>query len=133
MHKVGAGTGGPDAQIKFLKQEIKQTCFRSKFEIKIWNEIKLKLIFQWNEFEINLKFSFKLIFKFKLNMKVKFIFEMRIVYNNSLAFKRHHRRGLYSNLKTNILTFPSGVPAANTKLSSGEVIFIALLGREKTR
>ena len=35
------------------------------------------------EFEINWKFSFKLIFKFKLDMKVKFNFEMRIVYKNS--------------------------------------------------
>ena len=42
------------------------------------------------EFEINWKFSFKLIFKFKLDMKVKFNFEMRILYKNSLALMGHH-------------------------------------------
>ena len=39
MHKVGAVTGGPHAQIKFLKREIKQNCFRSSFEIKKWHKI----------------------------------------------------------------------------------------------
>ena len=34
MHKGGVGTDGPQAQIKFLKQEIKQKRFRSNFEIK---------------------------------------------------------------------------------------------------
>ena len=33
MHKVGIGTDGPHAQIKFLKKEIKQKRFRSDFEI----------------------------------------------------------------------------------------------------
>ena len=46
MHKGGVGTDGPHAQIKFLKQEIKQKRFRSNFEIKNSNEIKLKLIFK---------------------------------------------------------------------------------------
>ena len=35
MCKVCAGTDGVHAQIMFLKQEIKQKRFRSKFEIKI--------------------------------------------------------------------------------------------------
>lgn len=39
MHKVGAVTGGPHAQIKFLKREIKQKRFRSSFEIKNWHKI----------------------------------------------------------------------------------------------
>ena len=47
MHKVGVGTDGPHAQIKFVKQEIKQKPFRSNFEIRKWNEIKLKLVFKW--------------------------------------------------------------------------------------
>ena len=34
MHNVGVGTDPPHAQIKFLKQEIKQKRFRSTFEIK---------------------------------------------------------------------------------------------------
>ena len=34
MPKVGVGTDGPHAQIKFFKQEIKQKRFRSNFEIK---------------------------------------------------------------------------------------------------
>ena len=42
------------------------------------------------EFEINWKFSFKLIFKFKLDMKVNINFEMRILYKNSLAPMGHH-------------------------------------------
>ena len=46
MHKVDIGTDGPHAQINFVKQEIKQKPFRSNFEIKNWNEIKLKLIFK---------------------------------------------------------------------------------------
>ena len=45
MHKVGVGTDEPHAQIKFVKQEIKQKPFRSSFEIKNWNEKKFKLIF----------------------------------------------------------------------------------------
>ena len=49
MHKVGVSTDGPHAEIKILKQEIKQKNVRSKFdEIKNWNEIKLKLISKWN-------------------------------------------------------------------------------------
>ena len=46
MHKVGVGTDGQHAQIKFVKQEIKQKPFRSNFEIRKWNEIKLKLVFK---------------------------------------------------------------------------------------
>ena len=34
MLKVSVGNDGPHAQIKFLKQEIKQKRFRSNFEIK---------------------------------------------------------------------------------------------------
>ena len=34
MHNVGVGTDPRHAQIKFLKQEIKQKRFRSTFEIK---------------------------------------------------------------------------------------------------
>ena len=45
MHKVGVGTDGPHAQIKSLEEEITETLL---FEIKNWNEIKLKLIFEWN-------------------------------------------------------------------------------------
>ena len=30
MHKVGLGTDGPHAQIKFLKQEIKQKRYQNK-------------------------------------------------------------------------------------------------------
>ena len=39
MHNVGVGTDEPRAQIKFLKQKIKQKGFRSNFEIKKLNEI----------------------------------------------------------------------------------------------
>ena len=46
MHKGGDGTDGPHAKIQFLKQEIKHKHFRSKFEIKNGNEMKLKLIFK---------------------------------------------------------------------------------------
>ena len=46
MHKVGVGTDGSTAQINFVKQEMKQKPFRRKFEVKIWNEIKLKLVFK---------------------------------------------------------------------------------------
>ena len=35
LHKVAASTDGPHDQIKFLKREIKQKRYRSKFEIKI--------------------------------------------------------------------------------------------------
>ena len=40
MHKVGVGADGPHAQIKFLKQEIKQKRFRNNFEIENlkWNQ-----------------------------------------------------------------------------------------------
>ena len=61
MHKVGTSTDGPHAQIKCLKQEMKQKRFRSNFEIKNWNEMKLKLLFKWNrswnkvQFSINFK------------------------------------------------------------------------------
>ena len=34
MYKAGVGTDGPHAQIKILKQEIKQKRFRSNFETK---------------------------------------------------------------------------------------------------
>ena len=34
MHQVGVGTDCPHAQIKYLKQEIKQKRFQSNFEIK---------------------------------------------------------------------------------------------------
>ena len=34
MHHVGVGTDCPHAQIKFLKQEIKQKRFQSNFELK---------------------------------------------------------------------------------------------------
>ena len=33
MHEVDAGTNGPQAPTKFLKQNTKQNCFGSKFEI----------------------------------------------------------------------------------------------------
>ena len=46
MYKVDVGTDGSTAQINFVKQEIKQKSFRRKFEVKKWNEIKLKLIFK---------------------------------------------------------------------------------------
>ena len=46
MHKVDVGTDGSTAQINFVKQEMKQKPFRRKFEVKIWNEIKLKLVFK---------------------------------------------------------------------------------------
>ena len=55
MYKAGVGTDGPHAQIKILKQEIKQKRFRSNFETKNWNEIKLKLISNEIEVEINNK------------------------------------------------------------------------------
>ena len=87
MRKAGVGTNVPHVQIKFSKQEIKQKSFRSKFEIKNWNGIKVNWFSNEIEFEINLKFSFK----FKLNMKVKFTSEMRIVYKTSLALMGHNR------------------------------------------
>ena len=46
MHKFDVGSAGSHAQINFVKQEIKQKPFRSNFEIKNWNEIKLKLVFK---------------------------------------------------------------------------------------
>ena len=98
MRKAGVGTNVPHVQIKILEQEIKQKSFRSKFEIKNWNVIKVNWFSNEIEFEINLKFSltylkisFKFIFKFKLNMKVKFTLEMRIVYKTSLALMGHNR------------------------------------------
>ena len=48
MYKAGVCADGSHAGIQFLKQEIKHKRLQSKFEIKIWNEIKLKLIFKWN-------------------------------------------------------------------------------------
>ena len=41
MRKAGVGTNVPHVQIKILEQEIKQKSFRSKFEIKNWNGIKI--------------------------------------------------------------------------------------------
>ena len=99
MYKTG--TDGPHAQIKFWKHEIKQKSFRSNFERKTWNKIKIKLILNEIEVEINLKLSFKLILKFKLNMKVKYNFEIRIAHKNSLpimgdkVFHYCHRYSLY--------------------------------------
>ena len=66
MHKVGVGTDGPHAQVKFLKQEIKQKRFRSNFEIKNWNEIKLQLILKWNRSWNKLKVQFSINFKIQI-------------------------------------------------------------------
>ena len=41
MRKAGVRTNVPHVQIKILEQEIKQKSFRSKFEIKNWNGIKI--------------------------------------------------------------------------------------------
>ena len=45
MYKVGVGTDGPHAQIKFLKQEIKQERFQSKFEIVLQLKILIFISF----------------------------------------------------------------------------------------
>ena len=50
-----------------------------------------------------------------------------------LCLRFQGRCKLYINPTANILTLPSGVPVANTKLSSGEVTFIALLGTEREK
>ena len=53
MYKVGVGTYPPHAQIKFLKQEIKQKRFRNTFEIKK-TEMQYNLNWFSNEIEVEI-------------------------------------------------------------------------------
>ena len=82
MCKVCAGTDGVHAQIMFLKQEIKQKRFRSKFEIKIWNDIKLKFVFKSN------RIWYKPTVSFKINFQIQIEHESEIHFCNENCLQR---------------------------------------------